>query len=65
MTSSLYVLSSVFRIRDAENVRGFRRTYGILVIVPYRNLLLRLSNQLLDRMQRAIANVQVNHRFLI
>ncbi len=58
-SSGLFVLSSTFQVKDAENIRGFRRTYGILVMNPSRTALLQLSRRLLERVQKIVAFMQV------
>ncbi len=54
-----YVLCFNFRLRDAGNIRGFRRSYGILVMVPSKRLLVELSTTLIDHAQRLAARLQV------
>ncbi len=59
--SSAFVLSSSFRVKDAGNVRGFKRTYGILVLLNHRHTLLQLAGKMTEITQSLVAHIQVGN----
>jgi hypothetical protein len=54
-----FALAKSFRLKDRFNVRGFRRTYGIIVLASHSEVLMSVSSEVSILLQSLIAKMQV------